>query len=346
MQIKTMEAEAVVSIFPDAAVESIPSVCTVRSGLPGGRGLLFRIPLDASSTAGLWQAVREGLLPASAFLEARSQFEKAAFQERLCPSARGLCLHVLALPGSLYPLVRPIVWAGSMASAYNDFASGVAAFSSSVLTAVLAAQTQRRSQPTLSALSANTASGELSSEELERRTLQALSSSLSETTAFDLGTLASSAWEFESVVEEFLPRTDDRPASRAAAVWCEAVQQRQSRQEGSQTPRGRAEEEERASLSSSSSPRIATPPCDAPSGEAAPTPDTPPLRRDQLTTSQVRLCQKILATAPSAQNGTSGPSSRLQENAMNLPVRQCQDAIRDFVGNPRKRVLVLQGETG
>lgn len=351
-QIKAQELEAAESLLPDSVFVRLEGTC---SGSPVGFHL--QMPVDPSTASSIESCVKA--LFGAGHLQAGAE----GVQGVPIGDLHAVTLHILSPPGSSYPLEAPVVWIAwqgtrdsnlgeGTISPYGDDIGAVlcGAFAAhSVLRLIRPLKQLYEGSESPLGVSADSALQALPS---VPKIISVLSSVTCETSLAELVALLQAAWQFEALLDDLLTRTSDG-VSEMHSRWLTAAT-------GSSTPRfrGPAAAAAAASEAAAAQEQLRWNACSplrrfeggpgargAGSGNQDLTAGGFPgkavqrsLHRstDGPSAADLQLCRDIVKSV-------QHPASA---NAMSLPVRQHFDAIREFMRNRERQVLVVQGETG
>ena len=355
LQIKEQELEAAAGLLPDSLSLRLPPF---PQGAPQGApvGFYLRMPIDPPTASSI-----ENCLKASLGVEQLPGAPQGAPPWGPSPPV----LHILSPPGAPYPLEAPVVWVSSGAppgAPSNEegpppYGEEVGA----ILCGAFAAHNAVRLSRPLQQLSEGISSsgGPSGGPSGAPKILSVLSSFICETSVTDITALLQAAWQLEALLDELLAKDPEGPrgmrsrwlaaaaggppppnlpatATAATAAAMEtatavsvALQEEKGApvspvsggapQRGRETPRGR--------VAYGGAPSRGKGPFGGPHGGGGGT---------SVSAGDLQLCKDILGSI-------KHPAS---SEAMSLPVRQHYDSIRDFLTDPERQVLVVQGETG
>ncbi|KAL8451607.1 hypothetical protein Emag_002650 [Eimeria magna] len=344
-QIKRQELEAAESLLPNSLSMRLEAVADAPVGF------YLRVPIDEPTAASMESCLRTSL--GIEDLQAESSRKKTVSL---------LTLHILSPPGALYPLEAPVVWVSAGApidiSIDSDIPSPYEGDVGAILCGAFATHNATRLYRPLQQLCEGglTLGQNVSdsfrqfreSPEAISKVLHVLSSSTCETSISDTAALMQAAWQFEALLDELVAKDQDghrgmhcrwlavasqgpTPAESIAATGAAAAQGTEGGPEPSRPPLGGNGSFE----VSSEGPRNQDW-CGA--GESSPK-DQQRLARQSFEgfpAADLRLCREVV-------DSVKHPASAA---AMTLPVREHFNTIREFMANPERQVLVVQGETG
>ncbi|XP_026192079.1 uncharacterized protein LOC34618749 [Cyclospora cayetanensis] len=313
-------------------------------------GFHLRVPIDPPAASSIESCLKASL---------GSDYLQEGFQ--------GISvLNIFSPPGAAYPLEPPIVWISSEVPCGSPSEEVVslseithppyAEIVGAIICGTFGAHNALRLSRPLQQLSEKASLqgcpiGSSPRPPCPSRILNVLSSSICETSISDVAALLQAPWQFEAQLDELLAKEPDGPrgmvarwvtvatgapilAAGEAATGQELALSQQSQQcQGSTSPLSYAGDDGVPPLPPKSVRdkgevrRTSNPPRG---------PHTQSHAMEGLTTGEIQVCKTIL-------KGAEHPASR---DAMSLPVRQHFDTVLEFMGNPFKRVLVVQGETG
>ncbi|KAL8445498.1 hypothetical protein Emed_005579 [Eimeria media] len=342
--IKGQELEAAESLLPNSS-----SMRLDEGGAPAG--FYLRVPIDEPTAASMESCLKTSL--GIEHLQAEGSRKK---------TAPLLTLHILSPPGAPYPLEAPVVWVSAGApediSIDSDISSPYEGDIGAILCGAFAAHNATRLYRPLQQLceggltsGQNVSDGSCQSGESPEaisKVLNVLSSSTCETSISDTAALLQAAWQLEALLDELVAKDQDGhrgmhcrwlaaatqgspPPESTAAAGAAAVQNTEGGTEPSQPP-----------LGGNSSLRVNP---DVPRDQdlcgAGKSSSKDPQRFarqsfEGVSPADLQLCREVV-------DSVKHPGSAA---AMTLPVREHFDTIREFMRNPERQVLVVQGETG
>ncbi|OEH79715.1 hypothetical protein cyc_01803 [Cyclospora cayetanensis] len=356
--IKHQELEASESLLPDSVslrlrvpIQGDASKQEISEDWLGApTGFHLRVPIDPPAASSIESCLKASL---------GSDYLQEGFQ--------GISvLNIFSPPGAAYPLEPPIVWISSEVPCGSPSEEVVslseithppyAEIVGAIICGTFGAHNALRLSRPLQQLSEKASLqgcpiGSSPRPPCPSRILNVLSSSICETSISDVAALLQAPWQFEAQLDELLAKEPDGPrgmvarwvtvatgapilAAGEAATGQELALSQQSQQcQGSTSPLSYAGDDGVPPLPPKSVRdkgevrRTSNPPRG---------PHTQSHAMEGLTTGEIQVCKTIL-------KGAEHPASR---DAMSLPVRQHFDTVLEFMGNPFKRVLVVQGETG
>lgn len=335
-----------------SAAETAESSLT-EEALKGLDGFYLQAPLDAATASSVESCLKASL---------GADCMQGGGSQGLPPQDGALVLHVLSPPGSLYPFDPPVAWVGVKEDPASprgvpmqDKPPPYGPAAGAILCGAFAAHNASRLARPLQHLSAEVSSRQETLSPPVPKLLSVLASPTCETTVSEVAALLHAAWQLEAHFDDLLAQepkgsrgmharwvaaatgaTSVTPAGGAALAQGvevagaavkketdERQQEEQWRQQDNGDSRGspishETHEGQRNRKGLPGGPSTAT----RPGGE--------------LNEKETELCKNIINSVNTAASA----------DALGLPVRQHFDAVVQFVADPSKRVLVLQGETG
>ncbi|CDJ63833.1 DEAH-box RNA/DNA helicase, putative [Eimeria necatrix] len=295
-------------------------------------------------------------------------------------------MHILCPPGSPYPLEPPVVWISSGGAMGSDtienqmppFGEGVGAILCGAFAAHNALRLSRPLQQLseyISSQAASNADSNVSKFSCAPQLLSVLSSPVCETSISDVAGLLLASWQMEAQLDELISKDPEGPRgmfARWVAISTGAVKTAPASPAPSGPPRrganaaaeknsveektaekNAAEQQKMQQYDAGSESRTSRAPAGGPTergkredgnvGAHSAGPLMSSSRHStlsrtggRLTGGEAEVCKTII----------DGVKTAASAEALGLPVRQHFDSVMEFMANPRKRVLVVQGETG
>lgn len=380
LQVKEQELEAAGSLLPNCVVVRlcVPIEGAAPSGTPSrvATGFYLQIPLDASAASSLESCLKASLGADS--IQGNPQKETSRDE--------ALTMHILCPPGSPYPLEPPVVWISSGGAMGSDtienqmppFGEGVGAILCGAFAAHNALRLSRPLQQLseyISSQAASNADSNVSKFSCAPQLLSVLSSPVCETSISDVAGLLLASWQMEAQLDELISKDPEGPRgmfARWVAISTGAVKTAPASPAPSGPPRrganaaaeknsveektaekNAAEQQKMQQYDAGSESRTSRAPAGGPTergkredgnvGAHSAGPLMSSSRHStlsrtggRLTGGEAEVCKTII----------DGVKTAASAEALGLPVRQHFDSVMEFMANPRKRVLVVQGETG
>lgn len=335
MQIKEQELEAAKGLIPGSVFQRLnffPEWALSRTS----PGFHLQIPIDSSTVGSIESCLR-------------ASFGAGAFKE---DCHKGLTLHVFSPPEAVYPLEAPVVWVSSgvpgapqteaHSAPYGEQMGAVfcGAFASHNATRLL--------RPLQLLLNEGSVADVTSDGAFKKAICNVLMSSTCETSVTDITALLHAAWQFEALLDDLVIKDPSGPQGFQDRWLLAASGKGQltiAAEALSSHAGGKPELPQRAV------PYRAPPTENEKCSEEYPgAPSEPSLLEsssrgfsmaaprvtERFSASDLRLCRDIVNSV----------QQQASASALDLPVRQYTDVIKEFMTNSSRRVLVVQGETG